>query len=261
MNASLTLVQLLLASALLLINFALSWRLKLGLTRDMIWATVRMVVQLLLVGLILNTIFALHEALPVVLIGLMMTGLAAHAALGRVKRRYRHVFIDSFIAIFGSSFLLTGYTLLGILHLKEWFEPQYAIPLLGMILGNSLTGISLALDRFTSDLTSQRATIENLLSLGATRWEATQVLIKNSIRTGLIPLLNSMAVMGVVSLPGMMTGQILAGTAPAIAVRYQIMIVMVLAASNALGSTCIVLLAYRRLLDPCHRLRLERLKG
>jgi putative ABC transport system permease protein len=106
---------------------------------------------------------------------------------------------------------------------------------LRMILGNALTGISLALDRLTEDLTVRRDQIESLLALGATRWEAAQQSIQEAVRTGMIPTINQMMVMGTVSLPGMMTGQIIAGANPTDAVRYQIVLIFAIAAGTGLG--------------------------
>ncbi|ULH14131.1 iron export ABC transporter permease subunit FetB (plasmid) [Deinococcus sp. KNUC1210] len=260
MSLPISLPQLALASALLFVSVVLSWRLRLGLTRDILISGLRMGVQLLLVGLILGWVFALKHPLPVLGIGLIMTILAAQAAAGRTKRRYAALYLDSFVAIFGSSFLLTGLALWGIIRVHPWWGAQYAVPILGMVLGNTLTGVALSLERFLSELETGRGRIEGRLALGATRWEAAHSAVAASVRTGMIPTLNSMAVMGLVSLPGMMTGQLLAGEAPANAVRYQIVIMFVLATSSALGSLIVVLLAYRVLLDKRDRLRLDLLK-
>lgn len=260
MSLPVALWQVALAAALMLISVLLSAWLKLGLGREILISGVRMTVQLLLVGLILGGVFQLNTPLPILGIGLIMTLLAAQAASARPKQRYAGLFLDSFVAVFGSSFVLTGLALSGILRVQPWFEAQYAIPILGMVLGNTLTGVALSLDRFTSDLSARRGEVDARLSLGATRWEAAHDLIKTALRTGMMPTLNSMAVMGIVSLPGMMTGQILAGESPQNAVRYQIIIMFVLAASAALGSLCAVLLAYRALFDSHDRLRAERLR-
>ncbi len=103
------------------------------------------------------------------------------------------------------------------------------------------------------------ALIEGRLALGATRWEAAHPLIVASLNTGMIPTINSMMVMGIVSLPGMMTGQMLAGAAPAAAVRYQIVIMFMIAATTALGTLAVILLAYRRLFNRRHQLCVTRL--
>lgn len=112
-----------------------------------------------------------------------------------------------------------------------------------------LTGISLALDRFMQGVARESGVIESDLALGATRWEAARPLISEALRTGMIPTINSMMVMGVVSLPGMMTGQMLAGAAPTAAVRYQIVIIFMIAATTALGTLAVIGLAFRKLFN------------
>lgn len=252
-------LQLVLAAGLVLISLGLSWVLRLGLGRDIAISSARMVVQLLLVGLILAWVFSLQNPWPVLGIGLVMTVLAAQAASRRPQRSYPKLFLDSFISILVSSMLLTGLVLDGILNVQPWYLPQYLVPILGMVLGNALTGVSLAVDRFTANLDAGRGEIEGALAVGATSREAANAALRDALRAGMIPTLNSMAVMGVVSLPGMMTGQILAGADPATAVRYQIVIMFVIAASTALGCLMSLELAYRRLFDGQHRLRIDRL--
>ncbi|MGB5344162.1 MAG: ABC transporter permease, partial [Thermoanaerobaculia bacterium] len=129
-----------------------------------------------------------------------------------------------------------------------------------MILGNTLTGISLGLDRFTGALTQGRDRVELLLSLGGTRWEAALPAIREAARTGMIPILNSMTVVGIVSLPGMMTGQLLAGVSPVQAVKYQIVIMFLIASATALGTVGAVLLSYLRLFSKQHQFRFDALR-
>lgn len=252
-------LQLGLAATLVVVLLVLSWVMRLGLGRDIAVSATRMVVQLLLVGLILTWVFSLQNPWLVLGIGLVMTVLAAQAASRRPKRTYPKLFLDSFVSILVSSMLLTGVVLKGILDVQPWYLPQYLVPILGMVLGNALTGVSLSVDRFTANLDAGRAEVEGMLAVGATSREAAHDALRDALRAGMIPTLNAMAVMGVVSLPGMMTGQILAGADPATAVRYQIVIMFVIAASTALGCLMSLELAYRRLFDAQHRLRIDRL--
>ncbi len=252
-------LQLALSAGLLVIVLLLSWRLRLGLARDILTAGVRMVVQLLLVGLVLGWVFSLQNPWLVLGIAVVMTFLAAQSAAQRSRRRYPQLLLDSFVAILTSSFLVTGLVLDGILRIQPWYLPQYLVPVLGMVLGNSLTGVSLATERFTSTLVNDRERIEGLLALGATRREAVRGPLREALRAGMIPTLNSMAVMGVVSLPGMMTGQILAGADPTTAVRYQVVIMFVIACTTTMACLAWLELAFQRLFDPQHRLRVERL--
>lgn len=247
-----------LAGLLVVANLVLSAALSLGLGRRLLVASLRMCLQLLLLGFVLEWVFGLEHPLPVIGLGLAMALIAGITAVNRTQRRFAGVYFSSLVSVTGSSFLVTGLALTGILRVDPWFEPQYSIPLLGMVLGNTLSGISLALDRFVDSLVQRRATVETVLALGGTRWEAAHELLSDALRVGLIPTINSMLVMGIVSLPGMMTGQILAGADPADAVRYQIVIMFMIAAAAALGSGGVVFFAYHRLFDQHHRLRLDR---
>ncbi|MBD2113158.1 MULTISPECIES: ABC transporter permease [Cyanophyceae] len=252
--------QLALAALLIVVNVGLSAVLRLGLGQSLLIAALRMVVQLLLIGFVLEWLFTQDNALVILAIALVMTAIAGIAAVNRTQRRFVGVYWHSLLSVLASSSLVTGFAMVGIIRVQPWYDPQYLIPLLGMVLGNTLNGISLGLDRFMEGLVTQRDQVETLLALGATRWEAAHPQVRNAIRVGMIPTINSMMVMGLVSLPGMMTGQILAGANPIDAVRYQIVIIFMIAAGAALGIFGVVLLAYRRLLSPDHQLRLDYLE-
>ena len=261
MNAAdISLGQLTLGSALLLVALGLSVGLRLGLTRGLAVAAARMVVQLLLVGLVLDWVFSTDSAALVVTLAVGMALLAGQAAVRRTSRRFAGVYLDALVSVLGASFVVTGAAVVGVLRVDPWYDPQYLIPLHGMLLGNALTGISLSLDRFMDGAGRGRALVDARLALGATRWEAARPLVRDAVRTGLVPVTNSMAVMGVVSLPGMMTGQILAGAPPAEAVRYQILIMFMIAACVALAALGVVGLAYRRLFTADHRFHPDRLR-
>lgn len=253
--------RLALSALLVAIAVGLSLALRLGLGRRLVVASLRMSAQLFLVGLVLEWVFSREDAWLVVAMALAMTGVAGVAAVRRTRRRFPGIFWHSLVSVSASSFLVTGAALTGILEVEPWFDPQYLIPLLGMLLGNSLTGISLALDRFMDGCAAERDRVETLLALGAGRWEAAHPLAREALRTGMVPTLNSMLVMGIVSLPGMMTGQILAGADPADAVRYQIVIMFMIAGTVALAAFGVVMLAYRTLFAPAPRLRTERLSA
>jgi len=257
---SLSALDLALAASLILINGALSLRLKLGLERQLFWAAVRTVVQLLAIGYLLGWVFEFAYWYVVLPLMCLMTLIAGTSAAGRGRRTYAGQRLDSILSVWGSSWLVTAVGLFVIIRIRPWYEPQYAIPILGMILGNTLTGVSLGIERMTQELTSGRASIEMILALGGSRWEAAQEPIRQAVRAGMIPTLNQMTVVGIVSLPGMMTGQVLAGQDPVEAVRYQIVIMFLIAASSALGTVGAVLLTYRRLFSADHRFLKDRLK-
>jgi putative ABC transport system permease protein len=249
-----------LATLLILFNAALSVALRLGLGKRLLVASLRTTVQLLLVGLVLQQVFSLRHWAPVLALAFAMVVIAGIAAVRRTTHRYPGIWVDTTLSILVSSWVIAGLALGAILRVEPWYLPQYAIPLLGMILGNTLTGISLGLERFTDTLTRGRDQAELLLSLGGSRWEAALPAIRQAARTGMIPILNSMTVVGIVSLPGMMTGQLLAGVSPVQAVKYQIVIMFLIASATALGTVGAVLFSYLRLFTRRHQFQFEALR-
>ncbi|WP_037585707.1 ABC transporter permease [Stenoxybacter acetivorans] len=237
------------ASVLVLISAAISLWLKLGLTQRIAVAAVRTVVQLSLVGLVLKWVFSANQWYWVVGIVMLMTVIAGISARSHSAWIYRGMTQDALSSVWLSSWLVAAIGLFLVLHVRPWYEPQYVIPIIGMILGNSLTGISLCLDRLTQDLYSRRGHVEMLLSLGASAWEAYRDTARRAVISGMLPTINSMSVVGLVSLPGMMTGQILAGGAPDQAVRYQVVMLFVICAGSALGCMLCALLVFRRLFN------------
>jgi putative ABC transport system permease protein len=209
-------------------------------------------VQLLLIGFILDWVFAIDRWYIVLLALLLMTLIAGHAAAARGSVRYRGMALDALLSVSASSWLITMLGLLLVIRIHPWYQPQYAITIMGMILGNTLTGVSLGLERITEELLARRAQVENLLSLGATRWEAFRLPAQVAVKAGMMPVINAMTVVGLVSLPGMMTGQVLAGQAPEQAIRYQIAIMFLIAAASGLGTVSAVLLVYRRVFSREH---------
>ncbi|MCB1899435.1 ABC transporter permease [Cognatazoarcus halotolerans] len=253
--------QLALAAALVVALAVCTLLARLDIGKTLLVAALRTVVQLSLIGLVLEALFSV-AALPwIALMALVMLLMAGREVTARQKRRLGGgwAFGIGTLSMFVSAFSVTVLTLIVIIGPEPWYAPQYAIPLLGMMLGNTMTGIAVGLDRLTDTVWRQRALIENRLMLGQ-RW---QVAIgdarRDAMRSGMIPIINSMAAAGIVSLPGMMTGQILAGTSPSLAVKYQILIMFTITVGTGFGTLAAVLTASRRLFDERERLRLDRL--
>ena len=240
-------VELAVATLLVVAAGAVSVVLELGIGRRLAIAALRTAVQLGLLGLVLEYVFRVERAELVVLMVLAMTLFAAREAVSRSARGYRGIAVDAWLAIAASSLLVGGVVTQAVVGVTPWYEPRYVIPLVGMILGNSLTGISLCLDRFLEHLSARRAEIELRLAFGASRSEALGEALRAAVRTGMIPIVNAMAAAGLVSLPGMMTGQILAGSPPLQAVAYQVVVMFMIAAAVSSGSMIVALLAGRRL--------------
>lgn len=256
MQIFLTYSDIALASSLIIIVILLSWRLRLQLTKTLLMAAVRTIVQLSFIGLILAWIFAREQWYEVLVILTIMTLIAGSAAKNRVKRHYKGLFTDTLLAVSASGILVTAIAIVMILQVQPWYTPQFVIPILGLILGNSLTAISLTSNQLINAFHEQQGRIEMMLSLSARPFEAVHDPIRSAIINGMTPTLNSMLVVGIVSLPGMMTGQILAGADPTQAVRYQIVTMFLICVSSMLGCTISALLIYRRFFNKHKQLTL-----
>ena len=249
------------AAILILVLAALSLILKLDLASRIIVAAMRTVVQLLLIGLVLKELFAQVNFLLIAALSIIMLLVAGREVMARQKRRFGGLWGYGLgtLSMFVSSFTLTVYALIVVVGTEPWYTPQYAIPLLGMMLGNTMTGVSLALDKLTTSAWQQSAIIEARLTLGQDWRTAIGDITRDSVRIGMMPMINAMAAAGIVSLPGMMTGQILSGTEPMEAVKYQILIMFLITAGTGFSAVLATWLGARRLFDDRQRLRLERL--
>ena len=258
---SLTPFDLSLAAILVLLLAVSSLILKLDLAAQIIIAGIRTVIQLLLIGLVLKVLFAHVDLLYVATLSILMLLIAGREVMARQKRRFSGLWAYGLgtLSMFVSSFSLTVYALIVVVGTEPWYTPQYAIPLLGMMLGNTMTGVSLALDKLTTSAWEQRSIIEARLILGQDWRTAIGDITRDSVRVGLMPMINAMAAAGLVSLPGMMTGQILSGTEPVEAVKYQILIMFLITAGTGFAAMLATWIGARHLFDDRQRLHLERL--
>ncbi|MES9870031.1 MAG: iron export ABC transporter permease subunit FetB [Sedimenticola sp.] len=250
-------------AALLVVGLAIiSWRLQLGVEKKLLWASLRTVLQLTLLGLVLKTLFAQVNPYLIGLLALFMLTVAGYEVMARQQKRFSGIWGMGIgtLSMFISSFSITLLALHLVVRVDPWYTPQYLIPLLGMMLGNTMSGMAIALDNLTHNASQQRGVIEARLILGADWETAIGEIRRNALRSGLIPIINAMAAAGVVSLPGMMTGQILGGSPPMEAAKYQIMIMLLIAAGTGLGAIVAVWIGSYRLFDERQRLRLDRLR-
>ena len=258
---SLSALDLSMAAVLVIALALISLVLKLGLASRIIVAAIRTVIQLLLVGLVLKALFAQVSLPLVILISLFMLLMAGREVMARQQRRFGGIWGYGLgtLSMFVSSFTLTVYALIVVVGTEPWYTPQYAVPLLGMMLGNTMTGVALALDKLTTTAWQQRDEIEARLILGQDWRTAIGDITRDSVRIGMTPMINAMAAAGIVSLPGMMTGQILSGTEPVEAVKYQILIMFLITAGTGFSAILATWIGARHLFDDRQRLRLERL--
>jgi putative ABC transport system permease protein len=261
MNAPpVTVVELAFASALVLANALLSLLFEAGLARTLVVAAVRAIVQLLLVGVVLTTVFALSSPWLVALVTAVMLCTASFEIQSRQERRLRGLWR---IGLGGSTMLLAtlvvGALALAMVRPHPFYDPHVAIPLIGLLLGSIMNGVSISLNAFNVGIVRERPAIEAQLALGATRAQALKPLQRNALRSGMIPVVNQMSAAGIITLPGMMSGQILAGMDPLAAAKYQILVLLLLSAGAGFGAFATVAAATWRVTDDRHRLRLERL--
>ncbi|PNU19634.1 iron export ABC transporter permease subunit FetB [Geothermobacter hydrogeniphilus] len=244
-----------LAYGLVLLSAALVRWQGYGGSGGLLRASLRMVVQLLAVGYLLEGVFALRHPLAVAAI-LAVMGLFALQVIGsRVQDKMPYFYRVMAGALLVGCGLVTWFFCVGVVGVEPWYEPRYLIPLAGMIVGNSMNGAALAAERLAVQIRRGGAEIEAALCLGASPRQAVAPLLGSSFRAAMIPATNTMAAMGIVALPGMMTGQILSGTAPIIAVRYQIAIMCAITGAVALTTLLILHIGYRSYFTADQRLK------
>ncbi len=247
-------------SLLVLVNAGISLYLQLGVAKKLIVAAIRTAVQLTLMGFVLKTLFTLTSPLLTGLAAVFMIAFAGREIMSRQERRFKGWWSYGLgtISMSMASVVVAAAALTAISP-DPWYAPRFALPMLGIIIGNTMTGISLGLHNLIEGLTREKSAVEAQLCLGRTIWISTRPIIRKSLHSAFMPIINSMSAAGLVLIPGMMTGQILAGADPLEAVKYQILVMFVIAGGTALGAVSAVYGAVFRLTDPRHRLRLDRL--
>jgi putative ABC transport system permease protein len=250
------------AALLLVADGLLSVALGLGVHRRLMIAGARMVVQLVLVGFILRLVFSLASPALTLVLVVVMALIATREIAARPKAKLSRwgntAIAASAVAV--STALTAILALTTAIRPHPWWDPHYAIPLTGIILGSVLNSASLALDAVLRAAQQQRAAIEARLALGTPYNQAIRPIVQDAARIGLLPVVNQMSAAGIITLPGIMTGQILAGMDPMDAVKYQILLMFLLAGSSGLAAVLTAILAARRLTDGRDRLRLDQLR-
>ena len=240
-GTTISISSLLIASSLVAISLLFSYYQKLGLEKETIISVGRAIIQLVLVGYILEYIFGQKN--PVFTTGLLMimTFNAAYNAAKRGQNIKRGLLI-SFVAIAAGTIITLSILLFsGAIH----YEPFQIIPIGGMIISNAMVALGLCYRRLSTDFMDKREEVETKLALGADILPASIEILKDSIRTGMLPTIDSAKTLGIVTLPGMMTGLILAGVSPIMAIRYQLMVTFMMLSTTAIASFTACFLAYR----------------
>jgi len=206
--------------ALVVVWIMVRWSLNSG---NALYALARMMLQLLTIGYVLTYIFAVNNVAIILIILTVMLTVASWIALGPVKDKRRYLYLRVLGSISLGGVTTLAVVSIGVLRLDPWYEPRILIPLAGMIFANAMNVLSLTIERFESEL-----------DRGASYLEARQ----RSFHAALIPIINSLLAVGLVSLPGMMTGQILSGVSPLVAVRYQVMVMCMIFGASGISTAC-----------------------
>ncbi len=242
------------AFALLLGCAFLSYLQNQKLEKDMLLASVRALFQLALLGHILAWIFLHASAYLCLSAALIMTVNSAIHSTSRVKAKYPGLFLDNLlstaVAIWPLAFIGSY-----LFEAKVWWQVEIFLPLVGMMLGNTLNGLSMGIDHFTHDVREKKEEVLSWIALGGTTQEATANLFRKSLKISLTPTINSMLSMGVVSIPGTMTGQILGGSTPIEAAKSQMILMLLITCGTYLGTFTGLVLSRKKLFNtmgqPC----------
>lgn len=226
----LSLFQVSLALVPVALTLAILWRWSLGVGRPL-YALGRMLLQLLLIGYVLAWIFGADSGWLIVLVLLVMVSAAAWIALGTVQARRRALLPASFAAVALGGGVTLALITQAVLRLDPWYLPRYLVPLAGMVFANAMTSVSLAAERLFAEIAHGRG------------WEEARLA---AFQAAMIPVINALLAVGLVSLPGMMTGQILSGVSPLVAARYQILVMCMIFASAGLSTALFLALARTR---------------
>lgn len=234
-------VSLLFLIVFVLLPLSLSYFYSLGLSKDIIWSTIRGTIQLFIIGYVLTFLFDMNPFVGIpVMLTIMITVAAFHAR--KKGSDLPHVF----------SVLLAGLVLIETVVLSMWlvfdmieFLPSEVIPMSGMVIGNSMVAMGLALERMKGEFSSNKGVLLAALALGAPPKSASQFIIKKTLRAALIPNVDGLKIIGLVQLPGMMTGMILGGVEPIIAIKYQLIISISIFSSVSLAAIFVTLVMYR----------------
>lgn len=226
---------------------------RLGLEKALIIGSIRACVQLMAMGFVLGLVFEMDRWYYVVCVVVLMVLVGSRSAYQRVERKLpglQPVMVGS-IAVAILAVMVPVVTV--ILRLEHWYQPQYLIPISGMIIGNATTGCAVAADRLLAEMALRRDEVEAMLCLGASWRQAARTSVRAALRAGWVPTINAITVYGIVQLPGMMTGQVIGGVEPVEAVKYQVLIAYMLVGAVALGSYLTVRLACSRAFTKAHQ--------
>lgn len=239
-------VELACASLLMLVAAVVSLALELGQEKRILVATLRCFVQLLACGLLLEVLFDYQTWWLVLLVIAFMVVNATQIAASRVKSTKLRLWPSLFVTLLVSSVSVSFIVVEGVIHAQPWYNARELVPIVGMITGNAMSASAVAIDRLFSSLDARADEMFSLVALGATMREAALPSLREAIGAGMTPVLATMSAAGVVTIPGMMSGQILAGADPIAAAKYQIVVLLMLSAANTIAIVVACFSVYRK---------------
>jgi putative ABC transport system permease protein len=254
---AITNTSLMISVALMVVVAAISLINKLGLTKSILLGTIRSFAQLTIMGYVLEWIFDMQKWYYTVLMLMIMLIFATFDSYKRIDFRPQKAFFCCFSAMIIGNTIPLAFIFYIVLKVSPWYDPQYIIPISAMVISNTMTAISLCLNTYGNELKMRRMEIESKLSLGARPSIAVEIIRKNAIKSGLIPTINALMVLGIVKLPGMMTGQILGGVSPIESVKYQLIIMYMISSAAAISLVYLTLIVDKSVFNNREQLRYD----
>lgn len=236
----------LVAILMVCIAAGISVAMKMGVAKGLLWSTARSLIQLLVMGYVLAYVIRANNGWLVVGLICLMTLAAAQITMSRASNIPKGLTGTVLLALVVTMLLMLSIVAEAIVRPHPWYAAQLVIPITGMLLGNTVSAISLALTRFFDSMRSRSGEVQTLLALGATKWEAARPSMVSSIKMGLLPSIAMLASSGIVTIPGMMSGQVIAGKSPIDAAKYQFVMLAAIGALTLLADSIIVALVYKR---------------
>lgn len=230
---------------------------KLGLAKGVLVGTIRTFVQLMVIGYVLRFVFDLSKWYWILLMLAVMVSVASRTAASRDESRSPGKVRTAAVSIVAGVAVTMVTVVALVIRIRPWYTPHILIPVSGMVIGNTMNSVALVSNRFRSEVALRRHEVEAALALGATGPQAVGEAFRTAIRSALIPTMNALMVVGLVQLPGMMSGQIIAGVLSVQAVRYQIVVMYMIACGATIGALVAALQIRRQLLTPNHQLKTE----
>ena len=241
--------------ALLIVPFFVFWYYKTGLVKDTAIAIIRMTVQLLLTGVYLEFLFKFNNKILNIAWVLLMTILATFTIVKRSELSFKLFFIPLLISTVVSISITDAFFLGVVVKLDNIFDARYFIPITGMLLGNTIKTIIIALNSYYGNILNRNNFYKWHLANGATKEEALKPFKKEALKRAFNPVIAGTAIVGLISLPGMMTGQILGGSSPNVAIKYQIMLMITIFSSSVLSVILTIILSDLFVFDEFNNLK------